>query len=186
MLKLYGSERSRASIIQWYLDEFAIPYEFVQVDLAAGEHRQPEFLAINPVGKVPAIADGDFVLWESGAILLYLAEKHRHLPNSPEARAEILQWIFYGNTTLSTGILNEATRAEQLPRLLGPLEDRLTPRPYFMGESLSVVDVAVGSILAFLPIMFQVDYSPYPQIQAYLERLGERPAFRSAILKQKA
>lgn len=67
MLKLYGGARSRASIVKWYLEELAIPYEFVLLDMQAGEHRQPEFLAINPMGKVPAIADGDFYLWESGA-----------------------------------------------------------------------------------------------------------------------
>lgn len=70
MLKLYGGARSRASIVQWYLEEIEIPYEFVMLKMEAGEHRQPEYLGINPMGKVPAIADGDFQLWESGAILL--------------------------------------------------------------------------------------------------------------------
>lgn len=74
MLKLYGGARSRASIVQWYLEELGIPYEFVLLDMQAGEHLLPEFLAINPIGKVPAIADGNFTLWESGAILLYLAD----------------------------------------------------------------------------------------------------------------
>ena len=80
MLKLYGGARSRASIVQWYLEELNIPYEFVLLDLPAGEHQQPEYLAINPMGKVPAIVDGDFQLWESGAIILYLAEKYGICP----------------------------------------------------------------------------------------------------------
>lgn len=71
MLKLYGGARSRASIVRWYLEELSIPYEFVLLDMGAGEHQKPEYLEINPMGKVPAIADGDFKLWESGAILLY-------------------------------------------------------------------------------------------------------------------
>ncbi|MBF2099183.1 MAG: glutathione S-transferase, partial [Gloeomargaritaceae cyanobacterium C42_A2020_066] len=58
MLKLYGSARSRAAIVRWYLEELAIPYEFVQVDMQAGAHRQPEFLALNPMGKVPVAVDG--------------------------------------------------------------------------------------------------------------------------------
>jgi glutathione S-transferase len=70
MLKLYGGGRSRASIVQWYLEEIAVPYEFILLDMAAGEHLQPEFLSINPMGKVPAIVEDDFQLWESGAILL--------------------------------------------------------------------------------------------------------------------
>ncbi len=69
MLKLYGGARSRASIVHWYLEELKVPYEFVKLDMQAGEHLKPEYLAINPVGKVPAIVDGDFKLWESGAIL---------------------------------------------------------------------------------------------------------------------
>ena len=63
MLKLYGGARSRASIVQWYLEELEIPYQFVLLDMQAGKHKEPEFLAINPMGKVPAIIDGDFKLW---------------------------------------------------------------------------------------------------------------------------
>ena len=84
MLKLYGGVRTRAFIVQWYLEELGVPYEFVLLDLEAGEHRQPEFLAINPMGKVPAIVDGEFPLWESGAILLYIAEKYGQIPDSLE------------------------------------------------------------------------------------------------------
>ena len=70
-MKLYGGAQSRAAIVRWYLEELGIPYEFVLLDMKAGEHRQPDFLGINPMGKVPAITDGEFKLWESGAILLY-------------------------------------------------------------------------------------------------------------------
>lgn len=93
MLKLYGGARSRASIIHWYLEELGIPYEFVLLDMQAGEHQQPKFLAINPIGKVPAIVDGDFQLWESGAILFYLAQKYGNMPSSAEVQAKINQWI---------------------------------------------------------------------------------------------
>ena len=63
MLKLYGGARSRASIVQWYLEELSVPYEFVLLDMAAGEHKALEYLAINPIGKVPAIEDGELKLW---------------------------------------------------------------------------------------------------------------------------
>ena len=92
MLKLYGSTRSRASIVHWYLEELGVPYEFVKLDMQAGEHLQPEYLAINPIGKVPAIVDGDFQLWESGAILLYLADKYGKTSVSAEERAVFSQW----------------------------------------------------------------------------------------------
>nr|WP_330359425.1 glutathione S-transferase N-terminal domain-containing protein [Moorena bouillonii] len=75
-LKLYSGLRSRATIVQWYLEELGVPYEYILLDMKAGEHKQPEYLSINPMGKVPAIVDGDFKLWESGAILVYLANKY--------------------------------------------------------------------------------------------------------------
>ena len=81
MLKLYGGARSRASIVQWYLEELELPYEFVLLDMQAGEHLQPAFREINPFGKVPAIIDGNLRLWESGAILLYLAERYVKKPS---------------------------------------------------------------------------------------------------------
>src|SRR4028119_1947768 len=104
MLKLYGGARSRASIVQWYLEELGEPYEFILLDMQSGEHQQPEFLAINPIGKVPAIVDGDFKLWESGAILVYLADKYGKLPAALEAKSTIIQWILFANATLGPGI----------------------------------------------------------------------------------
>ncbi|ERT03793.1 glutathione S-transferase, N-terminal domain protein, partial [Lyngbya aestuarii BL J] len=104
MLKLYGGAFSRASIVQWYLEEIGIPYEFVLLDMKAGAHLEPDYLAINPIGKVPAIVDGDVKLWESGGILLYLADKYGKMPDSPEKRGEIYQWVLFANSTLANGI----------------------------------------------------------------------------------
>src|SRR5690348_14205741 len=118
MLKLYGSTFSRAAIVHWYLEELGVPYEYVQLDMQAGAHRQPEFLAINPMGKVPAIVDGDFKLSESGAIILYLADKHGKMPDTPEKRGEIIQWVLFANATLATGIFVEANREREMPRLM--------------------------------------------------------------------
>ncbi|MBD0362474.1 MAG: glutathione S-transferase N-terminal domain-containing protein, partial [Coleofasciculus sp. C3-bin4] len=148
MLKLYGGARSRASIVQWYLEELGVPYEFILLDMQAGEHRQPEYLAINPMGKVPAIVDGDFQLWESGAILFYLAQKYGKMPPSLEEQAKINQWIHFGNATLAPGIFVEASRERETPKLLTPLNQILEKQPFLLGDELSVVDVAVGSVLA--------------------------------------
>lgn len=180
MLKLYGGARSRASIVQWYLEELGVPYEFVMLDMAAGAHLQPDYLAINPVGKVPAIVDGDLKLWESGAILLYLSEKYGQ-PASLEQRAEYAQWSLFANASLGPGIFIEATREKETPRLLRPLNDRLAQQPYLMGDELTVADVAVGSILAYIPMMLKMGYDDYPAIQAYVQRLVERPAFQKTI-----
>lgn len=181
MLKLYGGARSRASIIQWYLEEIAVPYEFVLLDMQAGEHLEPDFLAINPMGKVPAIVDGDLKLWESGAILLYLAEKSGHLPTDLEARSEIYQWVLFANATLGPGIFVEANRDREQRRLLTPLNQRFENQTFLLGEEFSVADVAVGSVLAYIPMMLQLDLSPYPGVLSYIKRLSERPAFQKAI-----
>ncbi|HEY9607886.1 glutathione S-transferase family protein [Allocoleopsis sp.] len=181
MLKLYGGARSRASIVQWYLEELGVPYEFVLLDMQSGEHRQPDFLAINPMGKVPAIVDGDFQLWESGAILFYLAQKYGNISSSLEEQAKINQWIIFGNATLGPGIFVEANREREMPRLMTALNQILEKQPFLLGDEFSVVDVAVGSILCYIPMMLKLDLSEYPAVVDYMKRLSERPAFQKAI-----
>ncbi|MBH8554860.1 glutathione S-transferase family protein [Nostocaceae cyanobacterium CENA357] len=184
MLKLYGGARSRASIIQWYLDELGITYEFVMLDMQAGEHIQPEYLKINPIGKVPAIVDGDFQLWESGAILLYLADKYSKTQLSPEERAVLSQWVLFANATLGPGIFIEANREREMSRLLTPLNDVFGQQPFLLGNEFSVADVAVGSILSYIPMMLKLDLSSYPAVLDYIKRMSERPAFQKSIGKR--
>lgn len=184
MLKLYGGVRSRASIAQWYLEELDVPYEFVLLDMAAGEHRQPEYLAINPMGKVPAIVDGDFTLWESGAIILYLAEKYGKIPESLVEKSIYSQWVLFANSTLATGLFVEASRDKETPKLLTPLNQMLTSHPYILGEEFTVADIAVGSILAYVPMMLPTDLSPYPAVLDYIKRITERSAFQNTIGKR--
>lgn len=181
MLKLYGAPQSRASIIQWYLEELSLPYEFVSLDLKQGEHRQDPYLAINPFGKVPAIADGEFYLWESGAILIYLAEKAGKLPTDIGDRAVINQWILFANSTLANGLFLEAVREKEMPRLLTVLETFLSRSPFLLGAEFGVVDVAVGSILAYVPMMLQLTFDDYPAVADYVKRLVDRPAFQASI-----
>lgn len=180
MLKVYGGVRSRVTIVQWYLEELDVPYELILLDMQAGEHRQPPFLEINPFGKVPAIVDGDFVLWESGAILLYLAEKYGEL-TEPEQRAEAAQWTLFANATLGPGIFVETSRDREAPKLFAPLQARLEQHPFLLGDIFTVSDVAVGSMLAYMPLMLKLDFAEYPAIAAYLQRLGDRPAFQKTL-----
>ncbi len=181
MLKLYGGARSRASIVQWYLEELGVSYEFVMLDMQAGEHKQPEYLKINPMAKVPAIVDGEFQLWESGAILMYLADKYGKTPLSPEERGIFSQWVLFGNSTLATGIFVEANREREMPRLLTPLNEIFERQSFLLGEEFTVADVAVGSILAYIPIMLKLDLSDYPGVLNYIKRMSERPAFQKSI-----
>jgi glutathione S-transferase len=181
MIKLYGGTFSRASIVHWYLEELEIPYEFVKLDMQAGEHRQPEFLAINPMGKVPAIVDGDFILWESGAILLYLADKYGKKTLSPEERGIYSQWSLFANATLGPGVFVEATRDKEMPKLMNPLNEILGKQPFLLGNEFTVADVAVGSILNYIPIMLKLDLSEYPNVTNYMKKLSQRAAFQKVM-----
>lgn len=182
MIKLYGGARSRASIVRWYLEELQVPYEFVLLDMQAGEHLQPGFLAINPMGKVPAIVDDQVTLWESGAILLYLGQTYDpSYPPTPAAQAVIYQWVLFANSTLGQGLFIEANRDREMPRLLTPLEQHFQTQPFILSEAFSVADVAVGSLLCYVPIMLQLDLSDYPAVVNYIERMGQRPAYQKTI-----
>ncbi|MEZ2239462.1 glutathione S-transferase family protein [Microcoleus sp.] len=181
MLKLYGGARSRASIIKWYLEEIGAPYEFVMLDMQAGAHLEPDFLEINPMGKVPAIVDGDFKLWESGAILLYLAQKYGKMPENLEQQAQVVQWVLFANATLGPGIFVEASRDRETPKLLTPLNHIFEKQQFLMGDEFGVADAAVGSILNYIPMMLKLDLSAYPAVLDYMKRISERPAFQKAI-----
>lgn len=184
MLKLYGANSfSRAGIVEWYLKELGIEREFVSLDLKAGEHKQPDYLKINPMGKVPSIIDGDFQLWESGAILLYLTEKYGKMPDSLEQRSLLYQWILFGNATLAQSLFIEANREKEIHKLLTGLNQVLQDRSYLLGEEFSVADIAVGLVLAFAVSMLNLDFSAYPAVLKYLQKLTERPAYKESIGK---
>ncbi|MGD1938565.1 MAG: glutathione S-transferase family protein [Cyanophyceae cyanobacterium] len=179
-LKLYGAPRTRAAIAQWYLEELKIPYEYVQLDMKRGENLAADFRAINPFGKVPAIDDGKVTLWESGAILLYLDRAYG--PEKSEGdRALDTQWVHFANATLAVGLFVDDRREKETPRLLEPLNQILGDRNYLTGSVFGVADVAVGSLLFYLPIFFKMDLSDYPAVQAYMKRLGDRPAFKASV-----
>jgi glutathione S-transferase len=178
MIKLYGSNFSRAAIVKWYLEELQLPYEFVMVELKDGDHFKPEYVAIHPFSKLPSIDDNGFILWESGAILTYLASKYDPSINTPEKAAIINQWVLFANSTLSDGIFAPQFQAKETPHLLGKLNEILGKQPFLIDDNFSVADVAVGSLLGYAPMMIEeFDLSPYPNVTAYMQRLKERPAF---------
>ena len=183
MLKLYGTPQSRAAIIQWYLEELEVPYEYVLLNLKEGENRQPDYLAINPFGKVPAIVDENIKLWESGAILLYLGEKYAPAVDLTE-QSLINQWVLFGNSTLANGLFLEQHREKEMPRLLGALNSLLESHSFLVNDRFSAAHVAVGSILAYVPIMLKLGFDDYPAVAAYLKRLTERSAFANTIGKR--
>ncbi len=178
MIKLYGDSFSRAVIVKWYLEELQLPYEFVLVELKEGQHFQPEYVAIHPFSKVPAIDDNGFILWESGAILTYLASKYDPTIDTPEKIAIVNQWVIFANSTMSDGLFAPQFQAKETPHLLGKLNELFSKQPFVMGETFSAGDVAVGSIIGYALMMVKdLDLSPYPQVMAYMQRLKERPGY---------
>jgi glutathione S-transferase len=178
MIKLYGSSFSRAAIVKWYLEELHLPYEFILVEIQKGEQFQPEYLALHPFAKVPTIDDNGFILWESGAILTYLASKYDPSLDTPEKIAIVNQWVIFANSTLSDGIFAPQFQAKETPHLLGKLNEILSSQPYLIGETFSAGDVAVCALLGYVPMMLKdFDFTPYPNVVSYMERLKQRPGF---------
>jgi glutathione S-transferase len=182
MIKLYGSgPGTRAAIIEWYLHELGISYESVVIDLQAGEQHKPEYRAINPIGKVPAMDDNGTKVWESGAILLYVEDKYGKAPKTPEARAELSAWVMYANATLTPVVADEKLREAQLDRVVKPLDEVLSGRQFLVGNGLTAADVAVASVLGWSAMLLKVDYGAYPAAMAYVGRMAQRPAFQKAF-----
>jgi glutathione S-transferase len=187
-LTLYGGARSRASMPRWYMEEKGIPYQWQLLDMEAGEHRAEAFLQINPCGKVPALVDDDAALpggrlqlFESGAILLYLAERYGGECSTAAERGLAQQWVLFANATLATALFVPSNREREFPRLMTVLDERLAEGP-LMGDRWSVADCAVNAYLAYLPIFFpQIDLSPYPSVQATIAATQQRPAYQTVM-----
>ena len=190
MLKLFGGSRTRASMPLWYMEEKSIDYELVKLDLQAKQHRGADFLGINPFGKLPALIDGNtlledgspLVLFESGAILLHLAERYSNDINTLAQRALTSQWLLFANATLSIALFVPSSREHEFPRLMEVLNRQLEPDRPLVGDRWGVADCAVEAHLCYLPIFFpEIDLSPYPVIQALIERTRLRPAYQRAM-----
>lgn len=200
-LTLYGGARSRASMVRWYLAERQLPYSWRLLDLAAGAHKQREFLAINPFGKVPALVDDSLCgpdgqplrLSESGAILLHLAQHHgREFEGEGGAarRALTAQWVLFANASLGPALMAAATgKPEQLQGLLSVLDGLLVDGGSLLDVpgaanpvAWGAADCAVEAYLAYLPLFCpQVDLAPYPQVQARIAAVQQRPAYQQAM-----
>lgn len=180
-IKLYTNPGSRGKIGEWVLAELQVPYEMVLLDMKKGEHRTPEYLAINPFGKVPSMEDGDLKLFESGAILLHLATKYGNL--SADSLSKAYQWTLFANSTMSTAFFNNRN---QMADMLGPLNSLLSSNEYLEGPEFSVSDIAVGAYLLYLPLFYPEMFVPgsfadkYPAVWQYMTRIMQRPSCPTA------
>jgi len=203
-IKLYSWPMSSGTRIAWALEELALPYQYVSLDAKKQEHRSPKMLAVNPHGKVPALADGELRLFESGAILLYLGNRYgapKGLWPEPkgQAHADAVCWTVWAMTEIGTYMMQylyhgldspvsykpedrskaaAAYNRAQLDRLLDALETRLEGRDCLMG-GFTLVDVAAASWL-LLGTQLGLPLEDHPRVVAWCKRCAERPAFKRA------
>ncbi len=208
-LQLYSLPTPNGVKVSILLEELGLPYEAHLVDIGKDETWTPEFLSLNPNGKIPAIIDPDgpggkpLPLFESGAILVYLAEKTgRFLPADPAARYETLQWVFFQMAAIGPmfgqlGFFHRFAGREyedkrprdryvaESKRLLGVLEGRLEGRDWIMGADYTIADIAilgwVRNLIGFYEAGDLVGFSDFPRVGAWLKRGLARPAVQRGL-----
>jgi glutathione S-transferase len=190
-LILFYNPLSRARIAHWMLEEVGVPYTIKLIRFDAGEHKRPEFLAVNPMGKLPAIKHGSTVVTEAAAICAYLADAFPAAnlappPDSPE-RGTYYRWLFFGAGCVEPAAVDRLFKRPQVERpgalgygsyedTMNVLEKALTPGPFILGERFSAADVYIGSQIGWGMISKAIE--PRDTFQKYLAAFAERPAFK--------
>jgi len=197
-LTLYHVAPSRSSIVHWMLEEVGEPYDIHLLSMKRGEQRAPDYLAINPMGKVPALKHGDVVITEAAAICAYLADefpqRKLNVPVGDPRRGVYFKWLFFGPSCVEPAIMDRAyPRKDAAPRgalgygeydlVLDVLTKAAAKGPYLMGEQFTAADVVIGSGLRW-GMHFKL-LPERPEFTAYMARLAERPALRRAEAKDK-
>ena len=196
-LTLYHAAPSRSSIVHWMLEEVGEPYDIQLVSFKKGENRLPNYLAVNPMGKVPALRHRDVVITEAAAICTYLADEFPraklNVPVGNPKRGTYLKWLFFGPSCVEPAIMERAyPRKDTPPRAalgFGEFETVVdvlakaaaAARPYLLGEQFTAADVVIGSGLRW-GTMFKL-LPERSEFTAYLKRLEERPALKRATAK---
>jgi glutathione S-transferase len=192
MMQLYWAPKTRALRALWMLEEAGVPYERIRPDLRA-EPRDLGLLAVNPMGKVPALRDGDVCVAESAAICAYVAEAvpsaHLAPPVGDVSRGRYLQWLVFASGCIEAAFMHKfqnLTVSEvsagygSFDKTMAVLGDALKTGPWILGETFSAADVMVGCDLFFGINVFKI-VEPTPVFSAYLERCLARPAFQRAL-----
>jgi glutathione S-transferase len=197
-LTLYHAAPSRSSIVRWMLEEVGEPYDIHLVSLSKGENRAPEYLAVNPMGKVPALRHGDVVITEAAAICAYLADEFPraklNVPIGETRRGIYLKWLFFGPSCVEPAMMDRAfPRREEARRaalgygdfdtVMNVLAKAVAGAPYIMGEQFTAADVVIGSGLRY-GMMFKL-LPERSEFVAYTSRLAQRPALERAEAKDK-
>jgi glutathione S-transferase len=195
MIKIYGSKLGSAFRCHVLMLEMGIKYEEVKVDFEKGDQFKPEYLKLNPNGKIPCIVDGDFVLWESMAINKYVATKYNSdlLGKTPEENALIDQWSYWSILEVQANLYTiafqnfwvaEADRDEKVikkatdeaSKVLKILDNQLEGKEYILGNRFTLADINVASCVLVADFA-KYDYSAYKNVSRWIAKLNERPSF---------
>jgi GST-like protein len=194
MLRFYYHPSPNPAKVALFLEEAALPYELIPIDTRKGEQFELAFLAINPNAKTPALVDGDAIVFDSNAILLYLAEKTgKFLPaNTPVARAELLSWLMFVASGVGpysgqavhfkhfapAGLDYAVNRyVYEARRHFGILDTRLATRRYMLGDTYTIVDMAVWGWARALPfILGENAWMNLPNLKRLFDEISARPA----------
>lgn len=191
-LTLFHAAPSRSSVALWMLEEIGEPYEIKLLSLKNGENRQPAYLAINPMGKVPALKDGDVTITECAAICCYLADAYPksglNVPTGDPERGVYLKWLFFGPSCLEPAMIDRSLKREGAARtmlgwgdydiVLDVVTKAIAKGPYLLGDKFTAADVVIGSGLRW-GTMFEL-IPKTTEISAYISRLEQRPALQRA------
>jgi glutathione S-transferase len=194
MMKLYWAPRTRSFTALWMMEETGEPYERVLTDINTGAQKTAEYLAINPMGKVPALKDGEATLAEQAAICAYVAERYPGAGLAPSlgdpARAKYLYWLFFAPGCIEPAITQLFTKLEIPARTAGwgdanqvfDVLDKAVAsgRPWLLGETFSAADVMIGSELHAMVRLFKMVPSR-PSYDRYIDACEQRPAFQRAL-----
>lgn len=200
-MKLYYFPGTRATRPRWMLEELGVSYEAVPVDLMKGEHKTANYMKVHPLGVVPAIDDNGFILFESAAIVQYLADKHPEKNLAPalgtKERGEYYQWISFAMTETEPSLVTILVQvrftpeAQRDPALIeksskrfkvvaAVLEERMKGRQYIVGNTFTAADVVLGGVLGMAAMLGQLT-DEFPSLKAYVGRLMERPAAKKVF-----
>ena len=199
MIQFYYSGAPNPMKVALMLEETGLPYEAVPVDTRKSEQHKPEYLAINPNAKVPAIVDGDATVFDSNAILLYLAEKTGKFlpPKGDKARGELLSWLMF----VASGVGPFAGQSvhfrqyapEKIPyalnryayetqRHFGILDARLAKQKYMIGDNYTIVDMAVWGWARLVPqALGEQAWAKFPNLKRLVDEISARPAAQRAV-----
>lgn len=200
-MTFYYSPMSSATRVHWALEEVGVPFEKVRIDLGAGDHKKPAYLALNPNGKIPLLVVDGKPIFESLAQLLFLGETHGVdkglFPPPGMERAEAFKWMAWGSVSVVEVLARIIKNGERVPEeqrnakarevaiheardLFVILDAHLAGKDYVLGSTFSLVDVALGSFMPFAGRL-GVDTNGLANLQAWVGRIMSRPALARAM-----